>query len=104
MFRAAVEGVQHVISGECRVRSQNTNLQILKFVRLKLAVLQCDQKRIQSLNVLVDLNEVLCEETANRREVAFSHGGPKILFQLDDVDWSRGLCRRGLSKRTRSKK
>ena len=90
---AAVERVNHVISGECRVWRQNANLEIAKFVGLEFAVLQGYQKRVESLDVLVNLNEVRRKQPVDSGEVAFSHGCPEILFQLDDVDGRRTLRR-----------
>jgi hypothetical protein len=86
---AAVERIDHVISGQCRVWRQNANLEIAKFVGLEFAVLQCDQERIESLNVLVNVDEVRCKQAVDGRKVALRHGRPEILFQLDDIDGGR---------------
>ena len=68
----AVERVDDVVRRHGRVRGEDTNLKVAQFVRLELAVLQVDQKSIDSLDVLVDSNKILGEEAADRSEGALS--------------------------------
>jgi hypothetical protein len=62
-------------------------------------VLEVDQQRIDSLDLVVDLDEVLGEEAANDGEITLGHRGPKVLFQIYDFDGSGGLGRRRCGKK-----
>jgi hypothetical protein len=52
-------------------------------------VFQADQKRIDGQDMIVDFDEVLREEAADRSKVAFGHRGPQMLFEVDDFDRHR---------------
>jgi hypothetical protein len=98
---AAVEGVDDVIGREGGVRREDANLQVAKLIRFELAVLQVDQQSVDCLDVIIHFDEVFGEEAAYCGEVTFGHGGPQILFEIDDLDrsGSSGLSRRRYGER-----
>ena len=94
VLSAAVEGADGVIGGQCRVRREDADLEIAKLVRLKLAVLQVNQKSVDCLDVVIHFDEIFGEEIAHGGEVAFSHRGPEMLLEIDDFDWGWSWVRR----------
>ena len=99
---AAVECVDDVVGGEGGVRREDANLKIAEFVGLELAVLQIDQESVDGLDVVIHFDEIFGEEAANRGEVAFGHGGPEMLLEVDDFDGG-GERAGSLSKRRQGK-
>ena len=95
---ATVESVDDVIGGERRVWGENAHLEVAEFVGLELAVFQADQERIDCLDVILHFDEIFGEETAHGGEVAFGHGGPELLLEIDDFD-GRGSRGSSLSRR-----
>src|ERR1700736_827167 len=90
---AAVEGVDGVIGSEGGGRREDANLGVAEFVRLELAVLQADQKRVDSLDTVIHFQKIFGEETADCGEVTFCHGGPEMRLEVDDLDRGRGWVR-----------
>lgn len=107
VFGAAGEGVDDVISRKGGVRREDAHLEVAEFIRLELAVFQVDQESIDGLDAVIHLDEISREEAPNRGEVAFRHGGPEMLLEVDDFDRSRrwvGSLRWGVCGECQKKK
>ena len=89
---AAVEGVDDVVGGKGGVGGENADLQVAELVGLEFAVLEVHQKGVDGLDFVVNLDEISGEKAANGGEIALRHGGPEVLFEIDDFDWGQGLA------------
>jgi hypothetical protein len=84
---AAVEGVDDVVGSEGGVRAEDADLQVAKLVSDELALLEGDEEGVERGDVAVGFDEIRGKEFADGGEVSFGHGGPKMLFKVDDFDW-----------------